>query len=310
MAQIYEKNALYEFLLPFVNFVFRHSFRSFEVVGREHLPSDGAIIYAPNHSNALLDALAILALDNERKVFVARADIFRRPRAAAVLRWLKMMPIRRMRDGVEEVLHNDETQLQAIDSLRHRVPFCIMPEGTHRPSHELMPLKKGICRIALQAEAEGAAPVYIVPVNLYYSSFIDLWCDLRVQIGQPFAVGDVARRTDLTYPEQVNTLLASLTDAMTAVRDQNAQVMDHWYTPLYGAPSVSQGKYSAMSALFFILSVLLTLPVQIARPIIRRKVQDPCFRNSVQYLVQLIYCFLTLGLGLIPLRVIERWRHS
>lgn len=293
MAQIYEKNALYEFLLPFVNFVFRHSFRSFEVVGREHLPSDGAIIYAPNHSNALLDALAILALDNERKVFVARADIFRR-----------------MRDGVEEVLHNDETQFQAIDSLRHRVPFCIMPEGTHRPSHELMPLKKGICRIALQAEAEGAAPVYIVPVNLYYSSFTDLWCDLRVQIGQPLAVGDVARRTDLTYPEQVNTLLASLTDAMTAVRDQNAQVMDHWYTPLYGAPSVSQGKYSAMSALFFILSVLLTLPVQIARPIIRRKVQDPCFRNSVQYLVQLIYCFLTLGLGLIPLRNIERWRHS
>ena len=120
MAEIYEKDKLYEFLRPMQEWLFRRSFRRFQQVGLERIPEDGAVIYAPNHTNALNDALAVLGLKMERKVFVARADIFRKPKQAAILRWLKIMPIRRMRDGAAEVFHNNETEDKAIETLRHR----------------------------------------------------------------------------------------------------------------------------------------------------------------------------------------------
>ena len=64
-------------------------------------------------------------INKEHKVFVARADIFRNKRIAKILNWLKIMPIRRMRDGASEVLKNDETENRAIETLRTGVPFCI-----------------------------------------------------------------------------------------------------------------------------------------------------------------------------------------
>ena len=154
MTPIYETDRLYEFLRPMQDWLFRHSYRRFEQVGLDKIPTDGAVIYAPNHCNALCDALAVLSIGRERKVFVARADIFRKPLLRKILTWLKIMPIRRMRDGANAVLHNDETEQIAVETLRNGVKFCILPEGTHRTKHSLLPLKKGIFRIALRANEE------------------------------------------------------------------------------------------------------------------------------------------------------------
>ena len=77
MKQIHHEDHAYRFLLPIVNWMFRHSYRHIKYIGKENIPSDGAVIFAPNHTNALQDALAVLSINSERKVFVARADIFR-----------------------------------------------------------------------------------------------------------------------------------------------------------------------------------------------------------------------------------------
>ena len=77
MKQIHDVDRTYRILLPVVNWMFRHSYRHIKYVGKENIPTDGAVIFAPNHTNALQDALAVLSIDSERKVFVARADIFR-----------------------------------------------------------------------------------------------------------------------------------------------------------------------------------------------------------------------------------------
>ena len=99
MKQIHDENRGYRILLPLVNWMFRHSYRHLKYVGEENIPQDGAVIFAPNHTNALQDALAVLSINSERKVFVARADIFRNKRLAKILSFFKIMPIRRMRDG-------------------------------------------------------------------------------------------------------------------------------------------------------------------------------------------------------------------
>ena len=130
MKQIQDDSRLYHFFRPLVCWMFRHSYRHLKYVGEENIPADGSIIFAPNHTNALQDALAVLSINSEHKVFVARADIFRRPIFAKILNFLKIMPIRRKRDGAGEVLQNDETEERAIDVLQDGVPFCILPEGT------------------------------------------------------------------------------------------------------------------------------------------------------------------------------------
>ena len=155
MKQIHDEDRAYRFLLPMVNWMFRRSYRHIKYIGKENIPTDGAVIFAPNHTNALQDAMAILSINTERKVFVARADIFRNKKIAKILSWLKIMPIRRMRDGASEVLQNDETENRAIETLRTGVPFCILPEGTHRTKHSLLPLGKGIFRISIRANGRA-----------------------------------------------------------------------------------------------------------------------------------------------------------
>lgn len=211
MAQpkkIQDYNRWYHLLRYYVDFVLRLSYRAIRYVGRENIPTDGAVIYAPNHTNALMDALVILAMDRKAKVFVARADIFKKPVLSKTFSFLKIMPIMRMRDGIDEVKKNTETIERAVDVLRDKVPFCIFPEGTHQTKHSSLPLSKGIFRIAFQAqELMPDMPLYIVPVGLRYGSFFRFRSTVRVQVGEPINVGEfIATHDEMTPQEQMNAM--------------------------------------------------------------------------------------------------------
>ena len=217
MAKIQDENRLYACLRPYVDFMFRHSYRRVQYVGLERIPTDGAVIFAPNHSNALQDALAVLSLNAAPKVFVARADIFRKPTQAKLLHFLKIMPIMRIRDGFSNLTKNDEIMERAVDVLADGVPFCILPEGTHRAKHSLLPLGKGIFRIALRANERlaGQKPVYIVPIGIEYGNYFRYRSSVIVSVGNPIDVTSyVSENQHLELPELYNTLREELTAAM------------------------------------------------------------------------------------------------
>ncbi len=206
--KIQDYDGLYDFLRYYVDFTLKLSYRSIRYFGTEKIPQDGAIIYAPNHTNALMDALVILAMDRKPKVYVARADIFRNRTLAKIFAFLKIMPIMRMRDGINEVKKNHETISKAVDVLRDRIPFCIFPEGTHQAKYSSLPLSKGIFRIAFQAqELMPDMPLYIVPTGLRYGNFFRFRSTVRVQIGDPINVGDfIASHSELNQQEQMNAM--------------------------------------------------------------------------------------------------------
>ena len=311
MSKIQDKDWLYLFLRPYVDWVFRRSYRTFRYVGKENIPTDGAVIFAPNHTNALCDAMAILGIDHGQKVFVARADIFKDPKRAKLLNWLKIMPINRVRDGLDEVRHNDETINKAVDTLRDGVPFCILPEGTHRPMHSLLPLSKGIFRIALQANDTfgDEKPVYIVPVGLEYGDYFHLWDSLTVNIGAPinvteFVNGEKQKADGESYPQMMMALREELTMRM---RELIIWVPDDEHYEENIAKLLPKKKrlprwlaicLAVVLFPLFAVSVCMTIPLWGMWLLIRKKVKDPAFHNSVQYVWQLIYLTLTL---LIPL---------
>lgn len=212
--KIQDYDWLYAFLRYYVDFALKLSYREIKYVGREFIPKDGAVIYAPNHTNALMDALVILAIDHSPKVFVARADIFRNSTFAKILRFLKIMPIMRIRDGYEEVKKNNEIIEKAVDVLRDRVPFCIFPEGTHQTKYSSLPLSKGIFRIAFAAqEMMPDMPLYVVPVGLRYGNFFRFRSTVRVQIGEPINVGKfLAEHSDMTSGEAMSEMRERLTE--------------------------------------------------------------------------------------------------
>lgn len=214
--KIQDYDPLYSFLRHYVDAVIKLSYHKIIQTGRENIPDDGAVIYAPNHTGTLMDALVILASDKKPKVFVARADIFKNPKLAKVLRFLKMMPIMRMRDGFDEVKKNNKTIEQATEVLKDKVPFCIFPEGTHQTKYSLQPISKGIFRIALQAkELMPDMPLYIVPVGIRYGSFWRYRSSVHVKFGEPMNVGDfISKNSDKTPQELMNIMKVSLEERM------------------------------------------------------------------------------------------------
>ena len=279
--------------------MFRRSYRRFKYVGKENIPTDGAVIFAPNHTNALCDAMAILGIDHGQKVFVARADIFKDPKKAAILNWLKIMPISRVRDGLEEVRHNDETMNKAVDVLRDSVPFCIFAEGTHHPDRSILPLSKGIFRIALQAnESFGhEKPVYIVPVGIAYGDYFHLWDSVQVTIGEPINVTSFVE-SRLSFVESRAQMIMELREILTERMTSLVVKSEELRVKSERLPRWLAIMLAVVLSPLFVVSAAMTIPLWGMWLLIQKKVKDPAFHNSVMYVWQLVFLTLTL---LIPL---------
>ena len=216
IKKIQDNDRTYNFLYHYVSFVLKLSYRSILHVEKENIPKDGAIIFAPNHTNTLMDALVVLVMDHKPKVFVARADIFKNRKLAKIFTFLKIMPIMRQRDGFQAVKKNQETIDKAVDVLKDKIPFCIFPEGTHLAKFSSLPLSKGIFKIAFQAhEQMQQVPLYIVPVGIRYGNHFRYRSTVRLQFGKPINVGEyLSENENLTVQEQTNGMKDLLTERL------------------------------------------------------------------------------------------------
>ena len=106
-------------------------YRRVIVIGRENLKSDSPRIIAPNHQNALMDAMAIVSSVRGRQVYLARADIFKKNFIARILYFLKILPVYRIRDGYQSLKNNDDIFDKTIDVLKNNIPLVILPENTY-----------------------------------------------------------------------------------------------------------------------------------------------------------------------------------
>ncbi len=126
----------------------------FDVQGLEKLNSRQTYLFLSNHQS-LLDPLIQLVGLKRDLAFLAKKELFRWPLLNWGLRWIDCAPIDRSdRERAIESLR------QAAEKLKRGVSFLAYPEGTRTPDGTLLPFRKGVFLLALEAG------VPIVPVTI------------------------------------------------------------------------------------------------------------------------------------------------
>ncbi len=232
--KIWQKDILYTLLRPVVDQTTGSGYRKVEVHGYENLPKDGAVIIAPNHCNTLMDALVVLRAFKDETVFGARADIFNKPAIARIMYFLRILPQVRQRDGLRNVLKNNDTQEIIVETLENQVRFCVFPEGKHRPAHSLQPLGKGVFRAALAANARfgDKFPVYIVPAGIEYGDYFRYRSTSLLTFGKPVNVTEFVRSHPVENEVQLieplkQELVSRMTGLITFIKDDEF-LEDKW----------------------------------------------------------------------------------
>ena len=83
-----------------------------------------------------------------------QAFLFKKGFFAKALRFLKILPAFRIRDGYENLGQNDATFEAAREVLEQHNALCVMPEGNQGDQRKLRPFAKGIFRIAFTAQEQ------------------------------------------------------------------------------------------------------------------------------------------------------------
>ena len=180
---------VYRALVAFLRLVTRVFFRTVEVVGRDHVPRVGPVIFVGNHPNSLVDPVVISTTCRRRVRFAARDGLFSSPLLRPILWALGSVPIKRRQDHAEgtSAIDNESAFRALHEVLDAGGAFGIFPEGVSYTESELQPLKTGAARIALSAAARGI-PVTIVPVGLSYRRKQRFRGRVLVQYGRPIVL--------------------------------------------------------------------------------------------------------------------------
>ncbi len=209
---LYKHSFWWEFVSHYIIFLHKLFYKNIIVEGKENVPDNCPLIFAPNHQNALMDPLAILFTINKQIVFLARADIFKNKIIAKFLHFLKILPVFRIRDGKDNLSNNDLTFEVAIKVLESKQNIGIFPEARHNNKRQLLGFKKGIPRLAFLTEEKNNfnLGVKIIPVGIYYSQYNRMRSIVHIRYGKPISVADFKNE----YLENQQKAMLHLRDSM------------------------------------------------------------------------------------------------
>ncbi|MEA4937693.1 MAG: 1-acyl-sn-glycerol-3-phosphate acyltransferase [Paludibacter sp.] len=222
MSKIYELSTLYKLSKKYVVWVFKRYYDEYIILGKENIPVNEPLIIAPNHLNALMDAIAILSLppSDKVKIFLARADIFNLHKLVVkFIRFAKLMPAFRIRDGYENLEKNRASFLEAEEALQNNAAVVIMAEGNQGEEKNIRPLVKGIFRIAFNAQQHMPVDktVKILPVGIDMGHPVKFGKHIIINIGKAIDVNEYMPLYETNPANGINQLRNRLKDDMESL---------------------------------------------------------------------------------------------
>ena len=177
------------------------------ITGQENLLGQGPVILAPTH-RARWDSIVLPlaagrpATGRDLRFMVTDDEV--KGVQGWFIRRLGGFPVNVRRPTVASLRHG-------IDLLLNQEMLVIYPEGGIRRDDYVHPLKPGLARLAVQAEAaQPGLNVHILPVDIYYGSAYPGWrCPVQIHIGTSLGVSAYVQED--TTPEALKTAAQRIT---------------------------------------------------------------------------------------------------
>jgi 1-acyl-sn-glycerol-3-phosphate acyltransferase len=136
----------------------------------------------------MLDPILISLTNPIVHHYITRASAFKSPIADKILRSLNLIPIYRVRDGVNSMRQNEQI-FKACSKIFTQTESVIMfPEGSDHLQRRVRPLKKGFSRIVFGHFDEFPdSEVMIVPVGINYNNMFQIGSSVSVHYGKAFS---------------------------------------------------------------------------------------------------------------------------
>jgi hypothetical protein len=154
------------------------------------LKSKGPLLLAFNHPNSFLDAIVLDIYFDKPIWSLARGDAFKGKVINWILNAVRIMPVYRSSEGVENLSENYKTFDACINIFKKNGLVQIFSEGKCVNEWHLRPLKKGTARLAAKAWEENI-PLRVLPLGINYSSFERIGKNVIINFGEYIDVKDI-----------------------------------------------------------------------------------------------------------------------
>jgi 1-acyl-sn-glycerol-3-phosphate acyltransferase len=186
------------------------------------LKKHGPLLVASNHPNSFLDAVILDILFEQPIWSLTRGDAFKNKFISRVLTSLKMFPVYRVSEGVENLNSNYETFENCKKLFRKKGIVLIFSEGKCINEWHLRPLKKGTARLAINSWEENI-PLEVLPVGINYSSFRRFGKNVIINFGDIIIKEDIpfTASEGIRYQVFNNKLQQQLNSLVFEINKQN-----------------------------------------------------------------------------------------
>ncbi len=176
MARRFPDNSVYQALYT-VGYPLIRAFFGVRVSGEASLPETGGVIVAVNHC-ANYDPVFMGLACPRQLAFLAKAELFRNPLLARLLRHLGSIPLHRG--------SADTGALRAAaEALESGKPLLLFPEGTRSRTGRLQQGRRGVGMLA----ARSGCPILPVHLSGTFHLLRNFPCRrVEIRFGEPFAV--------------------------------------------------------------------------------------------------------------------------
>ncbi len=163
-------------------------FKKIHIEGFANVPKDQPILFAVNHQNTILDAVLTGMSLKKNTSFLVRADFFKNRLFNWFFDKLHLIPISRGQDKRGNLItFNQQTFSKCVTCLAQKKPILIFPEGTSSATHKLSKFKKGVARLAFQAESahDFKLDLQVIPVTINYENHFKGQTEVWIKYGKP-----------------------------------------------------------------------------------------------------------------------------
>ena len=236
--------------------------RQLRVSNKKYLNFQGPLLIACNHPNSFLDAIIIATLFKRPVYSLARGDAFNNKLYAWLLRCMKMLPVYRTSEGVENMEHNYKTFEACREIFKKNGIVLIFSEGRCINEWHLRPLKKGTARLAISSWKEGIN-LTILPLGINYQSFQSFGKNVHLNFGNIISQKDIDPETGFGKSVQsFNTLLlAGLQPLVYEIEKNNVAILQQLF--VFNISSLKKIVLAIPAAFGYIIHWPLYFPAKI-----------------------------------------------